>query len=191
MQMKLTKTKKRLIAILLPCLAVLLAAFLSLWLTGVLHYWNQGMTALMEEKGNYGYSAQKVENTDTVELDWSFLDNNIGLILFEDGDARLVIENYWFEDSYLKLGVRCYADYDFNHTIYYLPEFTMEIGQLSTENQTTAIDCTSQGPAYRNYYYVILSIPHYDELEGYTATLQLTDLICYSYVRTEMGTTQI
>ncbi len=189
--MKLTKTKKRLIAILLPCLAVLLAAFLSLWLTGVLHYWNQGMTALMEEKGNYGYSAQKVENTDTVELDWSFLDNNIGLILFEDGDARLVVENYWFEDSYLKLGVRCYADYDFNHTIYYLPEFTMEIGQLSTENQTTAIDCTSQGSAYRNYYYVILSIPHYDELEGYTATLQLTDLICYSYVRTEMGTTQI
>lgn len=38
---------------------------------------------------------------------------------------------------------------------------------------------------------MILSIPNYNELEGYTATFQLTNLIRYSYVRTEMGTTLI
>lgn len=189
--MKLTQRKKRRIAILAAVLVILLAAFLSLWRTGVLHYWNHGMSALMNETGNYGYTAQKIENTDTVELDLSLLDNNIGLILFEDGNARLVVENYWFEDSYLKLGVRCYADYDFNHTIYYLPALVRETGRVFTQNQTTIIDCTGKGPTYHNYYYVVLSVPHYDELEGYTATLQLTDLIRYSYVRTEMGTTLI
>lgn len=95
------------------------------------------------------------------------------------------------DDGTLLLGVRCYADYDFNHTTYYLPEFNSEIGQLSTENLTTTIDCTSQGPSHHNYYYVVLSIPRYDELEGDTAALQLTNLIRYSYVRTEMGTTLI
>lgn len=190
--MKLTKTKKRLVVILAVVLVILLAAFLSLWLTGVLHYWNDGMTALMEEKGNYGYSAQKIENTDTVELDLSLPENNLGLILFEDGNARLVVEDYWFEEgSYLKLGVRCYADYDFNHTTYYVPSLVRDTGQVSTQNQTTTIDCIGQGPACHNYYYVVLSIPNYDELEGYTATLQLTCLTRYSYIRTEMGTTLI
>ncbi len=190
--MKLTQRKKQRIAILAAVLLILLAAFLSLWLTGVLHYWNHGMTALMNETGNYGYTTQKIENTNTVQLDLSLPEKNLGLILFEDGNARLVVENYWFEEgSYLKLGVRCYGDYDFNHTIYYLPEFAPEIGQLSTENLPTTIDCTSQGPSHHNYYYVVLSIPNYNELEGYTATFQLTNLIRYSYVRTEMGTTLI
>ena len=36
--MKLTQRKKRRIAILAAVLLILLAAFLSLWLTGVLHY---------------------------------------------------------------------------------------------------------------------------------------------------------
>ena len=190
--MKLTQRKKRRIAILAAVLLILLAAFLSLWLTGVLHYWNHGMTALMNETGNSGYSTQRIENTDSVELDLVLPENNMGLILFEGGDCRLVVDHVRFDDDgTLLLGVRCYADYDFNHTTYYLPEFNSEIGQLSTENLTTTIDCTSQGPAYHNYYYVILSIPRYDELEGYTATFQLTNLIRYSYVRTEMGTTLI
>ena len=189
--MKLTKTKKRLIAILAPCLAILLAAFLSLWLTGVLHFWNTGMAALMNEKGNYGYSVQEVENTATAKLDLAFLQNNVGLILFEDGNARLVVEEIWTEDFYLKLGVRCYADYDFNHTTYYLLTSVRETGEVSTQNGATTIDCIGQGPMYHNYYYVVLSIPDYNKLEANTAALQLTNLTRYSYVRTEMGTTLI
>lgn len=97
--MKLTQRKKRRIAILAAVLLILLAAFLSLWLTGVLHYWNHGMTALMNETGNYGYTTQKIENTNTVQLDLSLPEKNLGLILFEDGNARLVVENYWFEKA--------------------------------------------------------------------------------------------
>lgn len=190
--MKLTQTKKRWIAILAAVLVILLAAFLSLWRTGVLHYWNHGMSALMNETGNYGYSTQRIENTDSVEMDLVLPENNMGLILFEDGNCRLVVDRVRFDDDgTLVLGVRCYADYDFNHTTYYLPDFGREVGQLSTQNQTATIQCNGKGPIYPKYYNVMLSILNFDELEGDTATLQLTDLIRYSYVRTEMGTTRI
>lgn len=191
--MKLTKTKKRLIVILAVVLVILLAAFLSLWLTGVLHYWHYGMLAIHGENGNYRYTTQMVYNTQTAEIYLTDLDRNRGTVLFEDGNCRLIVEDaeYSEKKTYLYLSVRCYADYDFNHTTYYLPALVRNTGQVQAENQTVALDCIGNGPSCYNYYSVTLSIPNLNELTGETATLTLSDLIRYSYVRTAIGTTLI
>ena len=193
--MKLTKTKKRLIAIFLPCLAVLLATFFSLWLTGLISYWRNGMTSLMHEEGNYYLTIEKTENPICATI---YLQNpeqsNQGLVLFQDGNAKLVVEQAILSknEKFLQLNVRCYGDYDFHHTTYYAPgEGVRGIGQVYTKDQSTDLDCVGRNPFYHDYYFIVLSIPNFDELKGNIATLEFSYLIRYSYIRTAIGTTII